>query len=181
MTAPKTNIDFIPKEDWEKTSFGKALKWLLVVGRYIVIFTELIVIVVFLLRFKYDRQLSNLHEETKRKQAIIEANSKFESDFRILQSRLITINGLREEQLITNKVLANISSITPLDVYFSNISVSKNSATFNATALSEAGLATFVQNLKKSREFDGLSITKLSTGTNQELGIKFDLKSDLKK
>ena len=69
--AIKTTIEFIPQEDWEKTSFGKFLKWLLNVGRWIVIVTELIVIIAFVSRFKLDRDLTNLNEKVKQKQAII--------------------------------------------------------------------------------------------------------------
>ena len=62
MAAPKKHeIELLPKEEWEKTSFGKFIKWTLNVGRYIVIATELIVILAFVSRFKLDRDLTDLY------------------------------------------------------------------------------------------------------------------------
>lgn len=181
MAAPKSTIEFLPQEEWEKTSFGKLLKWLLTIGRQIVIFTELIVILAFLSRFKLDRDLTDLYEQIENKQAVIQASAEFESDFRFLQTQLSTIQNLRNEQLEASQLLEEISQLTPIDVSFSDIDVSDNQASFNATALSEAGLATFIKNLKQSPRFSDLTIDSLSLGTQEGVGISFSLASQITK
>lgn len=181
MAAPKSNIEFLPQEDWEKTSFGRFLKWLLTIGRYIVIFTELIVILAFLSRFKLDRDLTDLYEEIEAKQAIIQASVDFESDFRFLQKQLSTIQGLRKDQLQTKQLMEEIAALTPIDVYFSDLNITGDKASFTANALSEAGLATFINNLKKSSRFSNLEIGSLALGTGKGVGINFTLKSQINK
>ncbi|KPJ70336.1 hypothetical protein AMJ51_02260 [Microgenomates bacterium DG_75] len=181
MAAPKTKIEFLPQEDWEQTSFGKFLKWLLTVGRYIVIFTELIVILAFLSRFKLDHDLTDLYKQIENKQAIIQNSAEFETEFRFLQKRLSTIQGLREEQLKTAQLMEEISALTPIDVSFSDLSVTGDKASFTASALSEAGLATFINNLKKSTRFTDLNIGSLSLGEGKGVGISFTLKSQITK
>lgn len=181
MAAPKSEIEFLPKEDWEKTSFGKFLTWLLTVGRYIVIFTELIVILAFLSRFKLDRDLTDLYKQIEQKQAVIQSYADFESEFRFLQKQLTTVQSLRKEQLQTKQLLGEIAALTPIDVYFSDLSINGNKASFTANALSEAGLATLINNLKKSPRFSNLEISSLMIGTKAGVGISFTLESQISK
>ena len=47
MTAQEKQINLLPKDKWEVGVIGKLLKWALNIGRYIVVFTELIVISAF--------------------------------------------------------------------------------------------------------------------------------------
>jgi hypothetical protein len=68
---PKQEINLLPREEFEKKPIGKFLTWALSIGRYIIIFTELIVILAFLSRFKLDRDLSDLNQSIREKQAVI--------------------------------------------------------------------------------------------------------------
>jgi len=180
MAAQKTTVEFIPQEEWEKTSFGKFLKWVLTVGRYIVIITELIVILAFLSRFKLDRDLTDFNEKVKQQQAIINASAQFEKEFRFLQKRLSTIEGLRKTQLETDQILTELGDITPVDVYLDNFTVAEKQVSLSAKALSEAGLATFLNNLKASPKFTKLIISNVSSEMEKGVGISFELKSELK-
>lgn len=177
MAARKTTIELLPQEDWEKKPIGKVLKWTLGIGRHIVIITELVVILAFLARFKLDRDLTDLNEEIKQKQAIIVSASTFEEEFRFLQKRLATIKGLKQNQQEADKVITEIARLTPVNVSLSNLTSTGKEISFTANALSESGLASFLNNLKSSPRFDRLSISQLTSGENQE--IKFELKSEL--
>ena len=178
MAAQKRSIELLPREEWEKPSFGQILKWALTVGRWIVIGTELVVILAFLSRFKLDRDLSNLYKDIKQKQIIIESNREFEDDFRFLQQRLATIKGLEQKELAAGKVLDEITLLTPVDVSFTEFIVAGQEINLVATALSEQGLSTFLNNLKQSPQFKNLVISSLSSGTEQGVGIQFELTSE---
>ena len=179
MAAQKTSIEFLPQEEWEKTTLGKILKWSLTVGRYIVIITELIVILAFLSRFKLDRDLTDLNEEIKQKQAIIESSAQFEKKFRFLQKQLETIEALNKKQLKVDKVLAELASLTPIDVYLSDFSVEDKKISLTATALSESGLASFLKNLETSSQFENLILSQVNLNKERGIGIQFQLKSEL--
>lgn len=181
MAALKTSIELLPQEEWEKTTFGKVLNWSLTIGRWIVIVTELVVILAFLSRFKLDRDLTDLNEKVKQQQAIITASSAFEKEFRLLQKRVKTIEDLRLQQLESEKVLNELASLTPLDVTLSDIRIDKNQVSLKANALSEAGLSTLISNLKKSSQFDKVMISKLGLAPKGEVGITFELKTGIKK
>jgi Tfp pilus assembly protein PilN len=181
MAARRRDIELIPKEEWEKKPFGRILKWALTVGRYIVIVTELIVILAFLSRFKLDRDLTNLYEEIEQKQAIIESASDLENDFRFLQKRLAIIKALEKEQPHAAKILEELAGLTPVDVSLTDLSSSKEEISFSATTLSEAGLATFLNNLKNSERFDDLNLSQVSSEATKELGIQFSLSAKLAK
>lgn len=178
MAARKRDIELLPKEEWEKAPFGKLLKWTLTVGRWIVIITELVVILAFLSRFKLDRDLTNLYEDIKQKQAVIESLSDFEDEFHFLQKRLATINGLEKKQLAAAKVVEELSLLIPLDVALSDLAITDKEVSLTATALSEYGLASFLNNLKSSPKFEKITLSSVSSGTEKEVGIQFELKSE---
>ena len=179
MAAQKSTIEFLPQEDWEKGSLGKILKWALTVGRYIVIFTELIVMLAFLSRFKFDRDLTDLNEEIEQKQAVVQSSAQFEEKFRLLQKQLLSIETLEKNRLQTNKVLTELASLTPIDVYLSNLNITEKEISLTATALSEGGLATFLNSLKKSTLFEKITLSQVSLGSQKTIGINFQLKSEL--
>lgn len=179
MTAQSTSIDLLPQEEWERGTFGKILKWALTIGRHIVIFTELIVIIAFLSRFKLDRDMTDLTDKIKQKQAIVQSSQQFENKFRFLQKELETIKELKAKQLEADLVVAELGSKIPVDVYLSDFSVSKGEVSMNALALSEGGLATFIRNLKSSSKFENLVLAQVSSGSEKEIGIKFQLRGDL--
>lgn len=183
MAAPKTSIELLPQEEWQESKFGRILKWALTVGRHIVIFTELIVILAFLSRFKLDRDLADLGEKIKSKQNIVASASSFEEEFRFLQKRLQTIETMREKELKAGLIITELAAIIPLEVKLSNLSIKSNSVSLTATSLSEGGLAALINNLKKSKKFEKLTLTTVETAKEEEkeVGIKFQLNSTLVK
>lgn len=180
MAALKASIEFIPQEDWEKTSFGKLLKWVLTVGRWIVIVTELVVVLAFLSRFKFDRELTDLNEKIKQQQAIITASAKFEQEFRLLQKRLLVINELKKTRSEPESLLTELAGLIPPDVLLDEVSVSESQITLSALALSENGLAVFLNNLKNSPKFEKLVIAGASSGLKERAGIGFEIKGEIK-
>jgi hypothetical protein len=178
--TPRTTIEFVPQEEWEKTSFGKFLKWLLNVGRWIVIVTELIVIMAFLSRFKLDRDLTNLNETVKQRQAIISASADFEKEFRFLQKRLTTIEDLQKNQVEADKILDLFTQVTPVGIQLSNFSFKDKIASLTASADSETTFAVFLKNLKQEPRLVNLSIDKVSISEEQFGQVAFNLRAEVK-
>jgi Tfp pilus assembly protein PilN len=179
MAARKTKIEFIPQEEWEKGTWGKILKWTLTVGRHIVIFTELVVILAFLSRFKLDRELTDLGEKIKQQQAIVTSWSNFEKEFRFLDKRIQAIEQLKKDQVKTNLVLDEIANLIPIDVSISDFAVSNKNLSLTALALSEGGLTTFLKGLKNSPQFKNINLTQISLNPEKEIGIRFQVEGEI--
>lgn len=173
-------VELLPKENWEKGSLGRVFTWLLTTGRKIVIFTELLVILAFLSRFKLDRDLTDLNESLKQKQAIIQSSATFEKRFRQLQNQLTRLAELQRDQSDGATTINEIAQITPIDVYLDAFNWEEKAFKLNATALSEAGLSTLIQNLKKSPQTQSLRLTQIQANSSKQIGFKFELQGEFK-
>jgi len=178
MAARKTAIEFLPQEDWEKGTGGKILKWSLSIGRHIIIFTEFIVILAFLSRFKLDRDLTDLGEKIKQQQAIVTSWGSFEKEFRLLSKRLQLIEELKTS-VPPGEILNELGSLTPIDVVITDLNISSKQLTLDANTLSEGSLGVFLRNLKNSSKFKNVNLTQVGLDTNGEAGIKFQIKGEL--
>jgi len=179
MGVRKTKIEFLPQECWEKGAWGKILKWALTIGRHIVIFTEFVVILAFLSRFKLDRDLTDLGERIKQQQAIVSSWSSFEKEFRFLSKRLQTISELRENRLEADIVLEELASLIPKDVVVHNLDVSGGQLSLTAFALSDSGASSFLRSLRGSGMFKNISLSQLNLEPEKEIGVKFQIKGEL--
>lgn len=176
MAAQKKEISLLPVEEFEKTRFGRFLKWALTFGRWIVILTELVVILCFLSRFKLDRDLTDLGERIKQQQAIIVSFGDLEKDFRNLQKRLNTIDRLEKEQLSSVSLLDELSNIVPLDVSLDELTIRGKNVGISGLALSEAGLSSFLKGLSESG-FKKLFLEEIGRGKKGE--IEFSLTAEI--
>lgn len=176
MAAREKEISLLPREEFEKTRFGRFLKWALSFGRWIVIITELIVILCFLSRFKLDRDLTDLGEKIKQQQAIIASFGDLEENFRNLQKRLSTINDLEKQQLGVSSLLDEISKLVPLDVSLEDLAVGEKIVKISALVLSEAGLNSFIEELSKSK-FKKIALENVRREKSGE--IKFSLTTEI--
>lgn len=177
---PKKEINLLPRDEFEKKPLGKLLIWALSVGRWIVVFTELIVILAFLSRFKLDRDLVDLYESIKAKQTIIASYSPFENDFRLLQSRLLLAGKIESGNFSTVNLISTVSQFTPVDVALSKIALSEGIVTVSGVALSEAGLKTFLKGLSQSSILTDISLANINKQKEGEGGIQFSLTAKLK-
>lgn len=182
---PKKEINLLPREEFEKKPLGRFLTWALSVGRYIVIFTELIVILAFLSRFKLDRDLTDLNQSIREKTAIIESSAEFEKDFLSLQKRLAIIKKVNADQTSNTQLIVALAALTPIDVAINNLSFSEESVQIRGIALSEKGLGNFIANLINSPNFKNISLgrvsKKLETGPEINFSVEVQYVSSERK
>ena len=74
------NINLLGDSEMDHTPVGRIVNWAVTYGRYIMIGTEIVVLLAFISRFSLDRKLTDLKEEVGQKQEIIEANLPFEGE-----------------------------------------------------------------------------------------------------
>jgi Tfp pilus assembly protein PilN len=180
-TAQNKEINLIPKEKWETGVLGKILKWALNVGRYVVVFTELVVIGAFLYRFDLDRQLTDLHEEINQRTRVLASYEDLETKFRRLQAQLKLVKESEVSGVDTSKILAGISQITPLDTVYKTITMAPNKINLEGETLSDAGLATLLVRAQESPLFEEVSLENITSTGKQGQMIEFRLSLSLKK
>lgn len=182
MAAQKKEINLLPKEKWETGLAGKILKWALTVGRYIVVFTELIVISAFLFRFGLDRKLTDINEQITEKKRMVESFGDLEDNFRNLQGKLTNISKMEKEGLDVGTILAALTEITPLDTYYNSIDIDQENKTvaLDGQTLSETGLATLLAKAQESKLFSGVSLDNVSSATEKSQTINFRMELSLK-
>lgn len=183
MTArlKSKDINLLPKNKWETGILGKLFKWVLNAGRYVVVFTELIVISAFLFRFGLDRKLTDLNEETSQKKAVVAGYGDLESKFTRIQEQLKMIKETEDSDIDAELVLSTISEVTPLDTFYTAISVSKENITLQGQTLSDIGLATLLAKTQDNELFESVTLENVSSADERSQAINFSMKLTLAK
>ncbi|MEK7127261.1 MAG: PilN domain-containing protein [Patescibacteria group bacterium] len=177
MVAGTPDINLLPTEEIEKAPLGKLLKWALTYGRYIVVVTELIVLLAFLSRFKLDRDITDLSEEISRKKNIITAAEPFENKVRQLQNRINKISAIESGSIHPDKTLDYITTVLPLETILDTVTVNGPKIIISGTTPTEAGLSTVVGAIRQNKNIQSLSVDKISRDASGV--ITFSLSIDL--
>src|SRR5258708_3354540 len=104
-------LNFVPSDPFYESPIGKASVWALRVGRYIIIFTEIIVIMSFASRFKLDRDLSDLNSSIAQKTAVVKSYADTETQMRTIQKKSDAIT----------KILAQNDGLAAFDTLTTNV------------------------------------------------------------
>jgi Tfp pilus assembly protein PilN len=176
--AQTTTINLMDQPEFESSSVGRLLTWAITYGRYIMIGTEIIVLLAFISRFSLDRRLTDLREAITQKQMILQANLQFENDFANLQQSLIKIKKLLNGQDKPVTVLYQISSFLPSDVAMTSYSSGKNTIQISLLAGTTDGLSLFLQRMQNSSLFTNIDITDIQKDAIK--GIQFELTATTK-
>jgi len=163
----KKEISLLPEEKrgWQGI-LEKATNWLVNTGRWIIVFTELIVILAFFSRFFLDQRLADLYDQTAQKVAIINASKDFENELLSLQKRLDEIATLEKNRQNQKETLENIVAVLPPQIRVKSISLStdKKEKSVEMTVVSpheEAFVALF-KNLILTPYFSRVEINNIS-------------------
>ena len=173
MPARTLEINLLTQDEFSNSSLGKVMLWALSIGRYIVVFTELIVILSFLSRFKLDRDLTDLTEEIARQKAIIQSYGDLETRFNHVQEQLSLVRLVRGGT-VPKDVLNLLTKITPPDVKLSNLTVNRDTFILSAEALSPQGFSLFIKSLSLDPSISQVDVTNVAA-ENGENTINFSL------
>lgn len=170
-------INLLPKTEFEISFWGRFLKWSLTAGRYIIILTELLVIMAFMSRFKLDHDLSDLNDTILGKQALLEASSNTEKVLRLTQARLNFADQKIKSGQNSSETISKITGLIPLGIEFNSLTLVGKNLTLDMTSVSEQLLGTFIQALSSDKMFKSVDLTSVSS--DSEAGLKFVIKVGL--
>jgi len=169
--AKNVSINLLGDSELEHTPVGRIVSWAVTYGRYIMIGTEIVVLLAFISRFSLDRKLTDLKEDISQKQDIIQANIQFERDVRTLQDKLAKIKTLTSHPVSQLDVLTFFQSVVPSGVYFRSYDQSSNKLSVSAVAGSTDAFSQFIANLQASKIITGVDIGDITR--DPLLGIQF--------
>ncbi len=165
MAKKKNNqdINLLPQEEFDTSTFGRTLRWLLTTFRYIVIGTEMIVMIAFLSRFWLDAKSSELTNRINEQKGVITSYSTFEQKFRSTQNKLQTFAEFSKNSTKVSPVLDEISSKIPSDVTLTEISINTESVQISGQTTNESSLSVFINGLNSSDKLDSTTITSIDS------------------
>jgi Tfp pilus assembly protein PilN len=182
MPTDKTatiNINLVPKDPFFETMLGRGLKWALSVGRYIVMFTELVVVLSFVTRFYLDRQITDLNRDLYQKEAVIKSYGTFEDDVRAIQTRLTQYEQIEQEENIVDTFPA-LAQVVPSGIKLDELAIYPDKVALKGTVLSQKSLNILINNLQISPDFHNVVVSTIESEGIQTSGFLFQLTAQTK-
>lgn len=176
--APQIDINLLEQDTFSQSIVGKALLWALSIGRYIVVFTELIVILSFLSRFKLDRELTDLNEEIEKQKTIIKSYGDLEERFKYTQDKISYVKD-NSSTYSPKQVLDIVGRTLPLDVKVDQVGLQNDSIRLSALSLSPEGFIQFIKALQIQPEVKNINLGTIKSET-RGVTIEFELMATLK-
>jgi Tfp pilus assembly protein PilN len=174
VTLDKTKINLAPRDPFYESTLGKLIQWALTIGRYLVIFTELVVILSFLSRFQLDRTVTDLNTAIVQKQRVIESYGDLEQNVRDVQKKIDTYSQLKEKEPFTQS-LTKLSAITPTDIRYQDLTIQKGAITIVGHAGSRQAIEQFIVNLQADPYFSNVVSENISNRDSQTTGYDFQI------
>ena len=176
--APPLSINLLDQDTFSNSAIGRVLLWALSIGRYIVVFTELIVILSFLSRFKLDRDLTDLNQDIEKQKTIIQSYGDLETRFVRTQEQIRYVKESTPPHA-PKSILDIIGRTLPTDVRLDQLGLSKNQFRLSALALSPEGFVQFIKALYTQPEIAGIALGNVKSET-RGITLEFELIANLK-
>lgn len=167
---PKLRLDINllhPKEIPPKLP-ERFLKWLITYGRFIVIAVEVIVVVSFVARFKYDADLDELKRKINLDLPYVEGLSADEALIKQTQLRIQTIGQGYNQTPDWQNIFTKISSHMPSSVKITNLLFEKIPNTpgkinikLTGITTSNTDLAILLNNLRADKTFKDINLSNI--------------------
>lgn len=153
-------------------------KWMIDVGRGVIVLIELVALGALVYRFIIDRQIVDLKDEIRQQEAFVERQTKDEALYRGIQTRLANIKQTTQDtsskiavmKVILGDIKNGTFSSTNLVVGHSSIDLTGN--TFSIYTLND-----FVETIKSYPDVLSINIDEINTG---DQGLKFKLSIRMK-
>jgi len=171
-------VNLIPQDPFFETALGRFLKWALSAGRYIVIFTELIVILSFASRFTLDRIVTDLNSALNQKEKVIASYGNLEQKFRFVQRQIEDYQQFKQEANLID-IFPILNENIPNNVVFETLMIRPESINFTGSALSQDSLNVLVNNLQLNPHFAEVSVNKIESRGEKTAGFNFDMKAKI--
>ncbi|KKU88775.1 hypothetical protein A3A64_01775 [Candidatus Gottesmanbacteria bacterium RIFCSPLOWO2_01_FULL_48_11] len=173
MPANPISVNLLGKDTFSSSPYGRLVTWAITYGRYIMIGTEIVVLLAFISRFSLDRKLTDLKEEISQKQAIIQVNLPFETEIKNLQQQLTHVKTLLKDQAKPLDTFNRLQSYLPPDVHFESYEFSGYKLSVAAVAGTTAGFGQFLASLQADKDITAIDVGDVSRDPLKGIRFKF--------
>lgn len=176
MPARVKAINLLPPSDFELSFWGRFLKWAVTAGRYIIIVTEMIVIMAFLSRFKLDKDLADLAANLQGQKSVLEAQEEVEREFRDVQARLEMADQILAIRPTTIEEMDKLIQKLSPEVKLSEWTIERGKMSVQAEIYSEVAAGKLISRLVEDPDIKSVEVTDfdadISSGIKLGLSIK---------
>ena len=137
---------------------GQLLTWALTYGRYIIIIIQIVVLSVFFLRFKLDRDHTDLKEAVSQKQALVQSVAELEAEIRAVQKKIAYISQITSNQDLSIRVMQFFQDNTPVDTTFTILNISNDTISFIASAKDLKSFNFLLRRLQQPNRFTDVNL-----------------------
>jgi len=159
--TPEININLMPGER-PSGAARTATHWALTIGRYLIIFTEIVAIAIFALSIKLSADKQGLKGEIQTMGKQISAQSDFEQEFRFVQGRINEIKKRRDSHFLNNVVVAEFLQLLPKGMTLDTLKIEDKELSFSGSFDSPKQLQTLISTFSTSDKLVGLDISELN-------------------
>jgi len=179
-TKKSLNINLVVKEAFGESFTEQLLSWILTYGRYIIIITQIVVLSVFFLRFKIDREHTDLKEQIAEKQSIVESFADTEANIRQIQTKLSHIRQVVVDQDALFKVIYFLQEQTPVDTSYSSLTLTSEKISLSAAAGSLKSFSYLLREFQQGQKFSEVVLENVVRRPDGRVEFKISAKVNLK-
>lgn len=176
MAAPRS-INLLPQSEFETSFWGKFLTWALSTGRYVIILTELVVIVAFMSRFKLDRDLQVLSDKISGQKNILNATLSYETHFRQIQTKITAVEKMLDTQPKVAETIDLVTSKVTPGLKLENVNVDLDGVSVTGTALDSQIFSNFVTRFSAPPQWKSIDLSDITQ--TDTLGVKFTIRTKI--
>lgn len=159
------SLDLLQPSEKPMSSWDRIYYWVFNVGRYIIIVVELVVLVLFAMRFSLDRKNADLDDELAVKMSMLDSQRNTEQKVRRVQTTLVNLSEMIENQLVLSGKYQQILSDIPSSLHWENFGLTHDRVFFEGTASSYQELESLEKVLRENPDYSRLDIELNKSGT----------------
>lgn len=149
------------------------MKWAVTTGRYMIILTEMVVIVAFLMRFKLDEDLRNLNEQINGQVALLQSQTNEEEKFRQLQKEILLADQMLKNRTHPVELFDYAEARIGEDITIKKRGVAPGELSITALTLSQRAMGELMSTISADPRWKMLDVTELAGEKTN--GIKFTI------
>lgn len=161
MPAQPVSVNLLDQPELQTSSVTQLFNWAITYGRYIMIGTEIIVLLAFISRFSLDRKLTDLREEISQKRIILEANSNFEREYQqtqqIIAKAQILVSDQSKPIILKNQVIAAL----PQQVRLIQFKQEAKSLELEVNASTTEGFSLFLNRIQSIPRLSAIEVSEI--------------------